>query len=360
MQERKMKEFISSDYANPEMLADQAFSNILDGIQKSNLNFQLQVSPYSAFISLKKSLVKDRSGSILLPPPSLATAPTPLSSSTFNVNDAERDVKINKLENDLIIQKNINDDAMNKYENALEQLKFCEEKFTKLEKESKALKQENRSLSTKLENKTLEINQLKSSVAELSKDKNVLSVALKSMKQDLKAQVKASEEKLAAYEKKLSVLNEFKSKKIHEERQERIRKKKELKREAKKLVDSSNNPNRDTTFAVKEEDSGKKAVEKVHDSNIYVVESEKEHCLPAPALVKNTDLCCAAPSQPCVRDPDLNPPLSDLSVETYEVKAREIELEEKHEGFIGPRLPRMLTDKEVKAIFDRLLGDKYK
>ena len=121
MQARKIKEFISSDFANPEMLADQAFSNILDGIQKSNLNFQLQVSPYSAFISLKKSLVKDRSGSILLPPPSLATAPPPLPSSTFSVNDVGK-VKINKLENDLIIQKNINDDAMNKYENALEQL----------------------------------------------------------------------------------------------------------------------------------------------------------------------------------------------------------------------------------------------
>ena len=36
------------------------------------------------------------------------------------------------------------------------------------------------------------------------------------------------------------------------------------------------------------------------------------------------------------------------------------QLEEKEEGFIGPRLPRMLTDEEVKAIFDRLLGDKYK
>ena len=80
--------------------------------------------------------------------------------------------------------------------------------------------------------------------------------------------------------------------------------------------------------------------------------------MPAPAFAKNTDLSCA-PSQPCVRDTDLNPPPSDLSVETYEVKARYIELEEKDEGFIGPRLPRMLTDKEVKAIFDRLLGDKY-
>ena len=76
--------------------------------------------------------------------------------------------------------------------------------------------------------------------------------------------------------------------------------------------------------------------------------------MPAPALANNSDSSCA-PSQPCVRDPDLNPPLSDLSIETFEVKARDIELEEKDEGFIGPRLPRMLTDKEVKAIFDRLL-----
>ena len=50
------------------LLADQTFNNILDKIQKSNLNFQLQVSPFSAFISLKKSIVKDRSGSFLLPP----------------------------------------------------------------------------------------------------------------------------------------------------------------------------------------------------------------------------------------------------------------------------------------------------
>ena len=320
MQERKMEEFISSDFTNPEMIADQTFSNILDVIQKSNLNFQLQVSPFSAFISLKKSLVKNRSGSILLPPPSLATAQTSLPSSNFNLDDAKHDVKIYKLENDLIIQKNVTDDAVNKYENALEQLKLCEEKCKNLEKESKAFKQENKSLATKLENKTIEISQLKAS--ELSKDKNIHSVALKSVKQDLKAQIKASEGKLAAYEKKLSELNEFKAKKMNEERQERLRKKKELKREAKKRVDSSNNPNRDT-FDAKEEHSGKKAVEKVDESDISVVKSENEHCLPAPALTQNTD-SSFAPSQPSVRDPDLNPPLSD---ETLEVKARDIELE---------------------------------
>ena len=41
-------------------------------------------------------------------------------------------------------------------------------------------------------------------------------------------------------------------------------------------------------------------------------------------------------------------------------KPKDIQLEEKEEGFIGPRLPRMLTDEEVKTIFDRLLGEKYK
>ena len=41
------------------MMASIAFDNILKEIQTSNLNFQLQVSPFSAQISLKKSLVKD-------------------------------------------------------------------------------------------------------------------------------------------------------------------------------------------------------------------------------------------------------------------------------------------------------------
>ena len=57
-------------------------------------------------------------------------------------------------------------------------------------------------------------------------------------------------------------------------------------------------------------------------------------------------------------DPDPNC-LKTLSEETSDEKYKNIELEEKEEGFIGPRLPRMLTDDEVKAIFDRLLGDKY-
>ena len=51
---------------------------------------------------------------------------------------------------------------------------------------------------------------------------------------------------------------------------------------------------------------------------------------------------------------------SGKSQDASDNKYTNIELEKKEDGFIGPRLPRMLTDEEVKAIFDKLLGDKYK
>jgi chromosome segregation ATPase len=52
---------------NPTMVAKKSFENILEQIQSSNLNFQLQLSPFSANISLKKSFIKDKSGNLLLP-----------------------------------------------------------------------------------------------------------------------------------------------------------------------------------------------------------------------------------------------------------------------------------------------------
>jgi len=48
---------ISSD-ANPTMLAKKVFDQIVEQVQSSNLNFQL--SPFSATIFLKRSLVRDK------------------------------------------------------------------------------------------------------------------------------------------------------------------------------------------------------------------------------------------------------------------------------------------------------------
>ena len=48
------------------MLASKAFHDILNKIQSSNLNFHLRISPFSAQISLRKTLVKDKDGAPLL------------------------------------------------------------------------------------------------------------------------------------------------------------------------------------------------------------------------------------------------------------------------------------------------------
>ena len=49
------------------MIATKQFNCIVNEIQNSGLNYSLQVSPYSALISLRKTLVKDLSGSYVIP-----------------------------------------------------------------------------------------------------------------------------------------------------------------------------------------------------------------------------------------------------------------------------------------------------
>ena len=50
------------------MMASQKFYSILQEIQSSHLNFQLQLSSFSALISLKKSFVREKDGSVSFPP----------------------------------------------------------------------------------------------------------------------------------------------------------------------------------------------------------------------------------------------------------------------------------------------------
>ena len=51
--------------------------------------------------------------------------------------------------------------------------------------------------------------------------------------------------------------------------------------------------------------------------------------------------------------------VEEEAVNTSEKSDESIELEEKEAGFIGPRLPRLMSDEEVKALIRRLLEDKY-
>ena len=62
--QKKMDGFVDSDYT---MIASQIFDKIVNSIRDSGLNFSLQMSPFAATISLKKSLVKDKFGRSVKP-----------------------------------------------------------------------------------------------------------------------------------------------------------------------------------------------------------------------------------------------------------------------------------------------------
>ena len=78
------------------MAAAIAFNNIVNLVQSSNLNFRLELSPFAANISLKKTPVKNKSGIPLLP-----CVPNPRS-----VNVEALVTKNLELENELFKMKN--------------------------------------------------------------------------------------------------------------------------------------------------------------------------------------------------------------------------------------------------------------
>ena len=75
--------------------ATETFDMILDCVKKSNLNFCLQLSPFSANISLKKTFVKDKAGVYLDPPPFFTV---PISSDSLLLQNSDLEKKVNDLE----------------------------------------------------------------------------------------------------------------------------------------------------------------------------------------------------------------------------------------------------------------------
>ena len=57
----------NSDF-NPAMAASAMFDSIINQVRSSNLNFQMQVTPFSATIVIKKTLIKNTSGFHVIPP----------------------------------------------------------------------------------------------------------------------------------------------------------------------------------------------------------------------------------------------------------------------------------------------------
>lgn len=244
-----MERNFSSDYQTPTMYATQTFDYILNQIQKSNLNFQLQLSPFSATISLKKSMVKNKSGCPIFPSESLSPAA-----------DIEALVsKIRRLEVDIANYRNDYENAVNDCEEAYKQIKCLESsKGELLEKNSNLelrVLEANAALQTKISEHANVIYDLKSekcldenareASARINKELNDYKLKVSTEKAALlkvhKEEVKAWKKDLGEANKEKIKIQEKLEKKLIEEGAEKdaeIRKVSEEKKELEKKVNS--------------------------------------------------------------------------------------------------------------------------
>ena len=156
----RIDEMLTSDSTNLTMLASQNFDAILEQVKNSSLNFQIQVSPFSALISLKKSFVKDKSGNLLLPSNRHGTSE----------NTRESDEKNLKFERDIMVLTNMHKEVVDNLEKTLQEAKVKQEVVaTEVNEREQKLKAEIETLKKTLKNRDGEIGNLKAAV-KTSKD----------------------------------------------------------------------------------------------------------------------------------------------------------------------------------------------
>ena len=188
-----MQESVNSEVnLNSTMLASKTFNNILEQVQTSCLNFQLQISPFSAVISIKKSFIKDKFGNELLPSPSPPAHRHELSESIEALLD-----KNTQLENDVFDLTKKYQDAANDFLNAQKVIKDLEKKIFEVEEvrfEKEILMQE-------------QIENLSSVNADRDQEIRTLQLANKTSKEALQKLNKSTKENGNKLEKKNTQLN---------------------------------------------------------------------------------------------------------------------------------------------------------
>jgi hypothetical protein len=240
---------------------NEACSEIIDAVNSSGLDFSLNLTPYSVHFSIRRKFSKissSRNNRLLKidtsQNDSLRRELLHMRSEyekLYNFCQFETKQK-SVLEAELLKETNVKGELQVELSKVYHQLNLS----TNDENQTKKLVNENSALKDTLNNKCIEIKQLKNQLEEIKKEKNVLSVALKGKNQEIKEINKAIANEKEVLEKKVFDLNEYKARKMTEEREERIKIKKEIKKEkqkSRKLVNhgqndaNSNIPNPEVT-----------------------------------------------------------------------------------------------------------------
>ena len=151
-----------SDF-NPTMASSKAFDQILESVKSSNLNFCMQLSPFSANISIKKTLIKDKSGVHLNPQIPIAhllekkVKDLEILVDALQVRLTESVETIRELESSLRIKQENNDHKGNDLEVQIEKKSF---EVSNLKEEKDQLEKKTETLEAALQEKETEIHDL--------------------------------------------------------------------------------------------------------------------------------------------------------------------------------------------------------
>ena len=157
------------------MIAAKSFENIVQQIRSSNLNYKLQLSPFSANISLKKTPVKDMSGAPLI---------LPCIYTTENIIKLE--AEISKLKHEVYNLKN-------DLANSVVEVQAAQEIIENIQAKSEKDAHVNREL---LDSKHL-ISNLHAKIADLVNENKQYRIRVK----DLEIEIKVSKEQVANIDK---------------------------------------------------------------------------------------------------------------------------------------------------------------
>ena len=248
------------------VIIDELCENIIREVCKSNLDFQINQTPYSLYFSIRKKFVKGH-----------------------KPNSAENDKSTGKETLDNI--KKEYSKLYDFYQASLTTETFLKAEILRLNKESEKKieetlhveKQSNTKvqreidvLKSNYDKKCCDIKALKDEIDTLKKDKNATSVALKRVKKEESETIKTHEKKIKNYEAKIVELVEFKDKKLAEERELKLKQRKELKKMLKQNADKEKPKKEEVSNVVGEEEN---------DFNFNVPVSNKFDAL----LLKNSD-----------------------------------------------------------------------
>ena len=187
------------------MAASKAFDKILDCVKTSNLNFCLQLSPFSANISLKKSLIKNKAGFYLNPP-----VDTDLSLLKEEKNVLAK--KVIDLENIVADLKFRLEESQTECEQAHDIIQKLENELNIKQEVKKSKSANEKALNNWLEEQTLEINILKEEKLQFENQIVDLQTRLQSSQSAVKKLNKEVNENRINHEKNIRLtVNDLKS-----------------------------------------------------------------------------------------------------------------------------------------------------